>query len=826
MKRISVLCLALLCIISVQAGLQKNDAMRMIEKVTNDSISEIWIANQQFTKGDTIILWNGHITCPFKESWLVFVDYHPMRNWAHDCSYFYVDINSGEYSRIDRNVPPQKLSNEWTKYKSFVAPNRGKTSLLQRLLSSNSTLITHHRTQSVPEISEPTNSHLYAIIIDFCGSSTEYNHERLWNDCATMYGTFLNNGYPRENIYVAMPDGSEGMPLLHLTDGRDIPSPTDLDGDGYSDVRYPATGNGVDNLLYDISHVLTENDILTVYLTGHGNFPLDYSFSYGGWLADDVSYSDSYLVRQLLELNVNILNFIVQRNIVFSFTNVDDPHYCNNILTLNPHFYAVLSTDDVDDATPNYQIDGYTERLADAVNGNVMECDLNGDGYISMHEAHTYATSNNSTNPSYRPYQESWSTCVKYDLSLTGTLPSNPCIQTDLYMKDNYADFGGEPNTSTELSYISPDIWVEDLNGNVVNTLMSNETYNVCVRIRNRGSEDSHGNETLHVHWTKAVIGGKWPDSWNDGGVYDCNGTSVNTGMEITPSEGFALPVIPAYGEYIARVEWTTPNNNNYAACSEFINNIHELWHYCLLARLYEENDTPGLDMVYQPMNTFVLNSNNVVSKNITIMNHIDNNLVGSVVSVVAPYSGDFDLSGRLYSYYEDLLNEGIVINLYLDDNLYANWNGDGTGFVNHGDRIQITNPTFSLQEFHLDESVLYTLKVEVENGDMPDFRFDITLTDEYGVKLGGESFQYIEAPAFSAPQRRNESGISETSPNDISYDSNAAIQKVTVMNALGQIVTQTKNPSQINLKGLSSGIYIIVVEFDNESKQYKTIQL
>ena len=225
-------------------------------------------------------------------------------------------------------------------------------------------------------------------------------------------------------------------------------------------------------------------------------------------------------------------------------------------------------------------------------------------------------------------------------------------------------------------------------------------------------------------------------------------------------------------------------------------------------------------------MNTFVLNSNNVVSRNITIMNHIDNSLVGSVIGVVAPYSGDFDLSGMLYSYYEDLLNEGIVINLYLDDNLYANWNGDGTGFVNHGDRIQITNPTFSLRDFHLDESVLYTLKVEVENGDMPDFRFDITLTDEYGVKLGGESFQYIEAPAFSAPQRRNESGISETSPNDISYDSNAAIQKVTVMNALGQIVTQTKNPSQINLKGLSSGIYIIVVEFDNESKQYKTIQL
>ena len=761
MKRLSVLIFAFLCILSTYAVIQKNDAIRLIEKVTNDSISEIWVANQQFKQGDTIFLWNGYITCPFKEAWIVFVDYHPMQNWAHECTYFYVDKISGEYVRIDKNMPPQKISERWTQYRNFVTPNRGNRSLLQRLLANDSTPVIPHRYQSEENRSEQTNSHLYAVIIDFCSPDPTYNHERLWNDCATMYNTFRNNGYPRENILVAMPDDSEGMPLLRLVDGSFIQSPTDLDGDGLSDVMYPATRNGVDDLFYDISHVLTENDILTVYLTGHGDYPQDYSFNYVGWLADNVRYSDAYLVQQLLGLNIGTLHLIVQRNIAYSFTYEDkitpyDTIEYNNILTKNPHFHAVLSADDVH-ATPNYYIDEYTERWADAVNGNATGFDLNGDGYTSMYEAHTYAISNHSTSPYYRFYQESLPVCLKYNLSLTGTLPNNPCIFSDLYMKDNYADYGGEPNTSTELSYISPDIWVEDLNGNMVNTLMSNETYNVCVRIHNRGSEDSNGNETLHIHWTKAVIGGKWPDSWNGFGLYDCNGTAVNTGMEITPEEGFALPVIPAENEYIARVEWTTPDNHDYAVCSEFANNINELWHYCLLARLYEDNDTPGSDMVYQPLQSFVLNSNNVISRNITIMNNIDTDIFGSVISVVAPYSGEFSLSGRLYSYFEEFMHEDFVINLYLDDNLYASWNGEGIGITNHGDRIQILHPISTLQNLYLDEHVLYTLKVEVENGDLPDFRFDLALTDENGIKLGGESFQIPEGDVFSSPQRREE---------------------------------------------------------------------
>ena len=199
---------------------------------------------------------------------------------------------------------------------------------------------------------------------------------------------------------------------------------------------------------------LTENDILTVYLTGHGDYGENSFNDYGGWLADESKYSDSALVQQLLTLNIGILHLIVQRNIAYSFTNDDNTHnngsdHYNNILTKDPPFYAVLSADDIDDdAVENYQIDRYTDRWAFAVNGgDMVSCDLNGDGYISMYEAHSYAISDNSTDPSYIPYQDSKPTCLKHDLSITGTLPSNPCIQTDLYIKDNSQQMIGVKNT-------------------------------------------------------------------------------------------------------------------------------------------------------------------------------------------------------------------------------------------------------------------------------------------------------------------------------------------------------------------------------------------
>ena len=805
MKRKFIFILTLFYGILLHAEIiESNELLHFVEKINNDSTEEIWFSNQQYTTNDTIFLWDSYVVCPFEDAWGVFIDYHPLQDWGHKCSYIFINKSNGEYVQIDKTLPPLHISEQWTKYRTFNPPTKIHSPKRNMLHLDN------QQDNYLSNIEE--NQHLYAIIIDYCGGNTEYNYERLWNDCSAMYTAFRNNGYLREHIYVAMPDGSAGMPNLHFLPGDTIENPLDLDGDGINDIRYPATIHGVDSMFNDISSVLTENDILVVYLTGHGDFPLDYSFNYFGTLVDG-NYYDGTLVHQLSALNVGILNMIIQRNSTYYLLNY------NNIINHNTPFYTVISADDTRHNSYGY-IDEYTSRWAQAVNNDGLY-DLNNDGHTSMYEAHSYAISNNS-DQYYYPYQDSKPVCLIHDLSLKGTLPSNPCIQSDLYIKDNSADYGREPNTSTELSYISPDIWIENPRGDVVDIPMSNRTYNVCVRVRNRGNEYSYGTETLHLHWTKAVIGGVWPNSWNGEEIFDCNGTSVSTGMEITSVEGFSLPIIPPQGEYIARIPWTTPNYADYAMCTEFGENPTELWHYCLLARIYEDDNTPGAEMEYQPMNTFVLNSNNVASRNITIMQSLSDNIVGAIVSVVAPYTGSFSISGRLCSFFSEFFNDDFTINLYLDNNLYTSWDGSSFGLTDEGDRFKVVSPLSEIQHLNLSENTIYTIKIEVENGFLPGLMYDIALKDEEGIVLGGERFQFAEYNyARIAPLERENVLQSESDLKE----SNVEIQQVLILNAVGQIIMRANTLKDMTMQGLPLGVYTVVLVHEDGTNTYKIIQ-
>lgn len=811
MKSKSLLCTALfvacLCSGSLKATANKNEVYRIIENNVKESNNEIWISNQQYSIGDTIFIWNGFLTCPFEKAWGVFVDEQPLQNWGHECQYIFINSSNGEYKQYNRYSPPYKISENWTKYRSVYPTTSKDTTKIKSLLSCQ-------KQKSHTKTADLENSNLYAIIIDYCGPDPEYNFERLWNDCSAMYTTLLNNGYPKDHIYVAMPDSSF---LLHLGTGQFIVFPTDLDGDGVRDVNYKPTVEGIDKIFQDISDVLTEDDILLVYLTGHGNAIFDFSTTFFGMvMGENIMYFDRELFLNLAELNAGFLNLIVQRNYEFYFTHSD------TVLYNNASFQTVISCDDNGHVNPNsHIIDEYTYNFTNAVN-RVNTADLNADGYISMYEAHNYAVSSTTcADPSYRPSQNSQPVCLRHALTVSGTISNDPCVSSDLFIKDNSSDFGIEPNTSTDLFYISPDIWVEDLSGNVVNTLMSNELYNVCVKIHNMGSDDSEGNEELHLHWVKAVIGGQWPDSWIDGSVYDCSGTLVNPGGEITPNEGWALPSIPAGGEYIVRVPWITPNNADYTVCSEFTNNVEQLWHYCLLARLYEGDNTPGADLTYQPLNEFVLNSNNVASRNITIMNEIDNNNIAATVGVIAPYDGVFSLQYKLYINYDNFFSNNFNINIYIDDDLRSNWSGDSFGLMDLGDRFQLTNPLAELQQMDLYDNTLYSVYVEVEDGALFDFLFDIALTDTNGIVVGGERFQYT--PGITTSNRvssiKNTDKDTQYDFTQLSFDED---QRVLVINTYGQVVAQSYGFYTTDITKLPKGVYIIIIENTNETKIYK----
>lgn len=821
MKRFFLLGIVLLIAgiysVSTQANISKNEAYKVVAKNVKESQNEMWLSNKPFRIGDTLSLWNGFLVCPFEEAWGVFIDNQPLNNWGHECQYIFVNISNGEQKCFNRTSPPHKISEYWTKYKSIypiVTKDTTKTNLFLRQLRQTTR---NQRTHEGLNVINQESSNIYAIIIDYCGSYPEYNHERLWNDCSAMYSTLRNNGYPRDHIYVAMPDSSFE---LHLASGAFIPTPQDLDGDGLNDIGYEASVNGINDLFQDISNVLTEDDILLVYLTGHGNAVYDFSSTYFGVvMGENDMYTDNTLFQRLSALNASILNLIVQRNYTHYFTHSD------TILYNHASYQTVISCVDfpTTDSLDSLLFDPYTFHWLTAVNDGDLQADINSDGYISMYEAHSYATANSPYIGSpYMPKQNSKPICLKHDLTLINTILNDPCIASDLCIRDNTSDLGAEPNTSTSLSYISPDIWITDLNGNVVTTLMSNETYNVCVKVKNVGSENSYGNEVLHLHWVKAVIGGQWPDSWIEGSVYDCNGTFVNPGGEITPLEGWSIPIIPPGMEYVVSVPWTTPNNADYTVCSEFTDNIEQLWHYCLLARLYENNDTPGSDLTYQPFNEFVLNSNNVASRNITIMSEVENNVLASTVGLIAPYEGFFSLQCRLYINFENFFSNNFTINIYTDDEILSGWSGYSNGFLNLENKFQLIAPIAELQQIYLRNDALHSIYVEIEDGAQYDILMDIALTDTNGIVVGGEHFQYTPEistlnRAFLIKNSDNEFTISQQSLNDI--------ERVLVINATGQVITQCSDVYTIDMNKLPQGIYTIVVEDKEGIKTYKVIR-
>lgn len=784
----------------LKASVSQQEALNISIKLANDSTSEIWGSNKSYVRGDTLQLWYGNIVCPFDTAWLFFIDNEPMHNWSHKCTYVYVDANKGECKQLIKSLPPINLIKEWSRLQEYdikTTQQKPKTLSLCNVAASS---------KRNGSLNRNSSSNLYAIIIDFCGQGQYYNYERFRNDCALVYNMLCDHGYSHENIYVAMPN-NEISEQSYYSSSIAATQVTDFNGDGLDDVDYPATCSGVETLFADLNNEISENDMLFVYMTGHGDMtvPTIHQTQYSGFLQDG-HYNDNDLVDRISSLDVNIVNVVIQRNCA---DYLYDKLYSNN--TQN----KVCSYVHSGFGEADYIIDEYTERFVNAIYNVEENIDMNLDGFISMYEAHEFALTNtNNTGEQYsKPY------CLKHELSINSLKGDEPCVQSNLYIKDNTDDYGGEPNNTTEYSYISPDIWIEDMSGNIVDHCISNENYNVCVRIKNNGNLASSGEELLYLHWSKAVIGGQWPNSWTNESYYDCDGTLVNVGGYITPEEGFVLPVIDAYDEYIARIPWVTPDNNNYVACSEF-DNATELWHYCLLARIYDEHEQPGIDMQYIPLGEFVLNSNNVASKNITIMNETGDERRTGIVGVIAPYTGLFSLECAIESILDEFPSLYIYMNTFLNDA----WERTGGGFEDEGDRIRIDSEHSLLTNLFLEENRLYSIKLELENVNMSNFLCNITLIDEMGEKCGGESFQITENSVTEVSEyRRNVprvNNVLQKDPkmytiidNQISIEDDGKVSQVSIFNIMGQMVlNKYEDFSCINIADFPIGVYTIII--------------
>ncbi len=220
--------------------------------------------------------------------------------------------------------------------------------------------------------------------------------------------------------------------------------------------------------------------------------------------------------------------------------------------------------------------------------------------------------------------------------------PQSTTLPFDLYMKDNeyvvqyFRDRGEEPSFDPSgVLWNSNDIWVRQQNDGFSNHEHENPEYYadpnnynyVYVQVRNRGCVPSAGNEQLKVYWAKAGTALSYPSHWN-GSLTTSNGQPVGDIISTV-----TLPVIQPGASHIVEIPWQPVDPANYVNLDNstdplFWINAPQPHHFCLLARVEATNDpivfTNGSDL-----NQYVRENNNVVWKNLSVVDLDPNNIIG-----------------------------------------------------------------------------------------------------------------------------------------------------------------------------------------------------
>jgi hypothetical protein len=232
-------------------------------------------------------------------------------------------------------------------------------------------------------------------------------------------------------------------------------------------------------------------------------------------------------------------------------------------------------------------------------------------------------------------------------------------IQPFLYIRDNDADDGTEPNITTSQPWQCLDIWIRKsadgkAPGNDLSDLITGGKEGfVYVRVRNTGMIASAGTEILKLYWAKASAGLFWPVPW-DGSVNDPGTAKIMGGLIAEET----LPSIAAGDTFIADfggVAWTTPNSSEYTIKDG---------HFCLLARI-ESSATYPFGMAFPEISNQIvknaLNNNRIGWRNIHIINPLTKKIKIGGGIIAANYT---DLLMKVRLSFELLNSDGELMDL------------------------------------------------------------------------------------------------------------------------------------------------------------------
>lgn len=516
--------------------------------------------------------------------------------------------------------------------------------------------------------------------------------------------------------------------------------PDDLDGDGTGDVQYSATYANVSSVFSALHNIITEDDNVFVFVTDHGGDGNGTGSTIALW--NKYEMTTSQFAQEINKINhAQTINLCLVQ--CFSGGFVSPLSGLNRVITTscaaNQSAYAMSSN--------NYSYSEFCYRWISATLGytpdshSPVNADYNNDGFVSMSEAFHYAKTHDSQNetPQFRaPYIPN----LGPYLTLSGVLDHN----NDLMIRDSINDNGAVPS-NVQYMWVSPDIWLEDMYGNIITNPHGNTECKVCVKITNNGDMPTYGGERLFLNWAKAGCDLRWDYNWNGNNHFDCG---ARTGNVIGNADGVVLPIIEAHSSYIKKVTWSVPMAENYQNCTQF---DADRWHFCIVARVHDDYSIAGENQNNGEMGGFTVNNNNVAWKNISILDAQYN-------TAVVSFSNPFDFLQRFRLHFRtrpnkagDIIFKHADVLIRLDDELVRLWK-DGGGVCVGGkylgeNRFLVQEPAFYLENIVMPIGRHYTVEAGVRffTQTTPlcnEFEFDIIEEGEKEI-IGGEHYLAIK---------------------------------------------------------------------------------
>ena len=367
---------------SAQKGLALNQAKQIaITKIYKGKIgNRALFANPAFKQSGTrIASWRDpNKLIVNKDSWFFFVDEQPGANWEHKASYILVDKTTGAVRNVRATTPPLEMLK--------LKPLNPKAVAQLKILKQNVQIL---RQKIIVKPIRILKKKKYAVLLSG-GHDAYYNYQRYWNDLQFIFKALKEKyGYTDSEIIVLYANGT------HSPNG-------DFDGNGTNDIDYAATKANLTQVINNVAINIASNGKFFFYSTNHGG---DES---GAHNVNLTLWGESILDSEFANLTKKIkcdeAIYVMEQchsgGMMDNLLNAQ-PRPCTNprvcVMTAARHDESSWSCD------TEGQYDEYVYHWTSAVYGKTpggtsVNADTNGDGAVSMSEAHEYAKKKDSRN--------------------------------------------------------------------------------------------------------------------------------------------------------------------------------------------------------------------------------------------------------------------------------------------------------------------------------------------------------------------------------------------------------------------------------------------